>query len=122
MTDCGDDDGGCGGDGNGGDNDGGDGNGGCGDNDGGVCGDDDGGDGGCGDNGDDDDDDMVLMVKLILFLLYLFTNSYIKTYLLPDRSRSGKRKSKVKKNTIHPVFDEIITVCCMLYQCTCYVS
>jgi synaptotagmin-like protein len=35
---------------------------------------------------------------------------YVKTYLLPDRTRTGKRKSKVKKHTINPVFDEILTV------------
>ena len=27
-------------------------------------------------------------------------------YLLPDNSKSGKRKMKVKKHTLNPVFDE----------------
>lgn len=31
---------------------------------------------------------------------------YVKVYLLPDRSRSGKRKSRVVKNTLNPIFNE----------------
>jgi hypothetical protein len=31
-------------------------------------------------------------------------------YLLPDKSKSGKRKTKVKKHTLNPVFDEILKV------------
>lgn len=27
-------------------------------------------------------------------------------YLLPDKSKNGKRKTKVKKHTLNPVFDE----------------
>ncbi len=38
----------------------------------------------------------------------------MKTYLLPDRSRTGKRKSKVRKHTINPVFDEILTVSALI--------
>ncbi|KAF2895983.1 hypothetical protein ILUMI_10192 [Ignelater luminosus] len=34
------------------------------------------------------------------------SDPYVKVYLLPDRSKSGKRKTKVKKNTLNPVFDE----------------
>lgn len=29
-------------------------------------------------------------------------------YLLPDKSKSGKRKTKVKKHTLNPVFDECL--------------
>uniref|UniRef100_A0A182MJG1 C2 domain-containing protein n=1 Tax=Anopheles culicifacies TaxID=139723 RepID=A0A182MJG1_9DIPT len=29
-------------------------------------------------------------------------------YLLPDKSKSGKRKTKVKKHTLNPVFDEVL--------------
>ena len=35
---------------------------------------------------------------------------YVKVYLLPDKSKSGKRKTKVKKHTLNPVFDEILKV------------
>lgn len=36
-------------------------------------------------------------------------NSYVKLYLLPDRSKSGKRKSAARKNTLEPEFDEQFT-------------
>lgn len=29
-------------------------------------------------------------------------------YLLPDKSKSGKRKTKVKKHTLNPFFDEVL--------------
>lgn len=29
-------------------------------------------------------------------------------YLLPDKSKNGKRKTKVKKHTLNPVFDETL--------------
>ncbi|XP_072481999.1 synaptotagmin-like protein 4 isoform X2 [Notamacropus eugenii] len=35
------------------------------------------------------------------------SNPYVKTYLLPDKSRQGKRKTSVKQGTINPMFDEI---------------
>ncbi|KAM8964745.1 synaptotagmin-like protein 4 isoform X1 [Sarcophilus harrisii] len=35
------------------------------------------------------------------------SNPYVKTYLLPDKSRQGKRKTSVKQGTINPVFDEV---------------
>ena len=31
-------------------------------------------------------------------------------YLLPDRSKAGKRKTKVKKHTLNPIFEEILKV------------
>ncbi|XP_035219238.1 uncharacterized protein LOC118192392 isoform X2 [Stegodyphus dumicola] len=34
------------------------------------------------------------------------SDPYVKVYLLPDRTKSGKRKTKVKKHTLNPVFDE----------------
>lgn len=37
------------------------------------------------------------------------TNSYVKLYLLPDRSKSGKRKSSVHRNELNPKFDEKFT-------------
>ncbi|GFT12437.1 synaptotagmin-like protein 4 [Nephila pilipes] len=36
------------------------------------------------------------------------SNPYVKVYLLPDKTRSGKRKTKTKKNTINPVFNELL--------------
>lgn len=30
-------------------------------------------------------------------------------YLLPDKSKTGKRKTKVKKNTLSPVFEETLS-------------
>ncbi len=35
-------------------------------------------------------------------------------YLLPDKSKSGKRKTKVKKHTLNPIFDEVLKV--LLYK------
>ena len=35
---------------------------------------------------------------------------YVKVYLLPDRSKAGKRKTKVKKHTLNPIFEEILKV------------
>ncbi|XP_046438742.1 uncharacterized protein LOC124190211 isoform X4 [Daphnia pulex] len=34
------------------------------------------------------------------------SDPYAKVYLLPDRSKSGKRKTKVKKHTLSPMFEE----------------
>ncbi|XP_041351708.1 uncharacterized protein LOC121370499 isoform X2 [Gigantopelta aegis] len=36
------------------------------------------------------------------------SDPYVKTYLLPDKTRSGKRKTKIKKHTLNPKFDEVI--------------
>ncbi|KAL3881625.1 hypothetical protein ACJMK2_028041 [Sinanodonta woodiana] len=36
------------------------------------------------------------------------SDPYVKTYLLPDKTRSGKRKTKVKKHTLSPIFDEVL--------------
>ncbi|XP_062953324.1 synaptotagmin-like protein 3 isoform X1 [Cynocephalus volans] len=35
-------------------------------------------------------------------------NPYVKTYLLPDRSSRGKRKTGVQKNTVDPTFQETL--------------
>ena len=35
---------------------------------------------------------------------------YVKAYLLPDRSKAGKRKTKVRKHTLNPVFEESLKV------------
>nr|XP_033804538.1 synaptotagmin-like protein 5 isoform X2 [Geotrypetes seraphini] len=36
------------------------------------------------------------------------TDPYVKAYLLPDRSRQGKRKTKVKANSTSPEFNEML--------------
>uniref|UniRef100_A0A663MP82 Synaptotagmin-like protein 4 n=1 Tax=Athene cunicularia TaxID=194338 RepID=A0A663MP82_ATHCN len=36
------------------------------------------------------------------------SNPYVKTYLLPDRSRQGKRKTTIKRNTINPLYNELL--------------
>ncbi|XP_067896726.1 synaptotagmin-like protein 5 isoform X1 [Heterodontus francisci] len=36
------------------------------------------------------------------------TDPYVKTYLLPDKSRQSKRKTKLKSNTINPVYNETL--------------
>lgn len=35
---------------------------------------------------------------------------YVKAYLLPDKSRQGKRKTSIKQDTINPLYDEILRV------------
>ena len=42
--------------------------------------------------------------------LNVLCDRYVKVYLLPDKSKSGKRKTKVKKHTLNPVFDETLKV------------
>ncbi|XP_073702416.1 synaptotagmin-like protein 5 [Garra rufa] len=34
------------------------------------------------------------------------TDAYVKTYLMPDKSRQSKRKTSIKSNTTNPVFNE----------------
>nr|XP_020633334.1 synaptotagmin-like protein 5 isoform X1 [Pogona vitticeps]XP_020633335.1 synaptotagmin-like protein 5 isoform X1 [Pogona vitticeps] len=36
------------------------------------------------------------------------TDPYVKTYLLPDKSRQSKRKTKIKSNTTNPEFNEVL--------------
>ena len=43
------------------------------------------------------------------------SDPYVKTYLLPDHSKSSKRKTAVQKKTLNPVFDQTLKVCEMLY-------
>ncbi|XP_036696821.1 synaptotagmin-like protein 4 isoform X3 [Balaenoptera musculus] len=38
------------------------------------------------------------------------SNPYVKTYLLPDKSRQGKRKTGIKRDTINPLYDEILKI------------
>lgn len=34
----------------------------------------------------------------------------MKTYLLPDKSRQGKRKTTIKRNTVNPQYNELLKV------------
>nr|XP_020657775.1 synaptotagmin-like protein 4 [Pogona vitticeps] len=36
------------------------------------------------------------------------SNPYVKTYLLPDKSRQGKRKTTIKRNTVNPLYHELL--------------
>lgn len=36
--------------------------------------------------------------------------SYVKCYLLPDKSRQSKKKTTIKKKTINPVYNETLKV------------
>ncbi|KAK2145163.1 hypothetical protein LSH36_698g01047 [Paralvinella palmiformis] len=36
------------------------------------------------------------------------SDPYVKTYLLPDKTKSGKRKTRVKKHTLNPSYDETL--------------
>ncbi|XP_042335413.1 synaptotagmin-like protein 4 isoform X2 [Sceloporus undulatus] len=36
------------------------------------------------------------------------SNPYVKTYLLPDKSRQGKRKTTIKRNTVSPLYHELL--------------
>ncbi|XP_048963238.1 synaptotagmin-like protein 4 isoform X2 [Canis lupus dingo] len=38
------------------------------------------------------------------------SNPYVKTYLLPDKSRQGKRKTSIKRDTINPLYDETLRI------------
>ncbi|XP_078001534.1 synaptotagmin-like protein 5 isoform X2 [Glandiceps talaboti] len=37
-----------------------------------------------------------------------FSDPYVKTYLLPDKTKNGKRKTKVKKHTLNPHYDDTL--------------
>ena len=39
-----------------------------------------------------------------------FSDPYVKTYLLPDRSKHSKRKTSIKKKTLDPVYNETLKV------------
>lgn len=45
---------------------------------------------------------------LLVCLLLLFR--YVKTYLLPDKGKMGKKKTLVVKKTLNPVYNEILRV------------
>lgn len=43
-----------------------------------------------------------------------YSNPYVKTYLLPDKSKTSKQKTGVRKKTVNPVFDETLMVSVLL--------
>lgn len=45
-----------------------------------------------------------------LFVLLALPIRYVKTYLLPDKSSQGKRKTRVQKSTLDPTFEETLKV------------
>lgn len=36
------------------------------------------------------------------------SDPYVKTYLLPDKARMGKRKTSVRKRTVNPIYNEVL--------------
>lgn len=49
----------------------------------------------------------------------LFFNRYVKTYLLPDKTKESKRKTSYRKATLNPEFDEQVKVRLRFKLCTC---
>ena len=45
-----------------------------------------------------------------VIIRYCCSLSYVKTYLLPDKSKGSKRKTKIKKKTLDPVYQETLKV------------
>ena len=39
-----------------------------------------------------------------------FSDPYVKTYLLPDKSKHSKRKTSIKRKTLDPVYNETLQV------------
>ena len=44
-----------------------------------------------------------------------FSNPYIKTYLLPDKSKHSKKKTEVKHKTTDPYYGEVLKVMVQLF-------
>lgn len=40
----------------------------------------------------------------------LTSDPYVKTYLLPDKTKQTKRKTAIQRKTLNPVFNEILKV------------
>lgn len=47
---------------------------------------------------------------MVNYSVLSLVSRYVKTYLLPDKSRQGKRKTSIKRDTINPLYDEILRV------------
>ena len=39
-----------------------------------------------------------------------FSDPYVKTYLLPDHSKSSKRKTNIARKTLNPVYNQTLKV------------
>lgn len=39
-----------------------------------------------------------------------YSDPYVKTYLLPDKTKSSKQKTEIKKKTLNPVYNHTIKV------------
>lgn len=50
------------------------------------------------------------MIPNNIQLEFVFFFRYVKTYLLPDKARMGKRKTSVKKRTVNPIYNEVLRV------------
>lgn len=50
----------------------------------------------------------IFIPDLILFVTILSHSFATQVYLLPDKSKNGKRKTKVKKHILSPVFAETL--------------
>lgn len=59
-------------------------------------------------------------MKFYLFTLVCYRTSapsrYVKVYLLPDTKRGGKRKTKAKRHSLNPDFDEVLEVKIVLHN------
>ena len=40
-----------------------------------------------------------------------FSDPYVKTYLLPDKTKHSKKKTGIKRKTLDPVYNETLKVC-----------
>lgn len=50
-----------------------------------------------------------------MFVFVCVCFSYVKCYLLPDKTRQSKRKTSVKRNTVDPIYNETLKV--TVYYC-----
>lgn len=48
-------------------------------------------------------------IWMFISILIRVLSFRLQVYLLPDKSKTGKRKTKVKKNTLSPVFEETLS-------------
>ena len=39
-----------------------------------------------------------------------YSDPYVKTYLLPDRSKHSKRKTNIQRKTVNPIYEQTLVV------------